>query len=97
MLANPWNNNSVYPFPNLSLQAKTLVDKPAPAKITPTIIRPIANSKKNIIKPVITVPDLSLPMPSIPPPSPPKDLQAFGVALYDYQASHPDDLPLQVS
>ncbi|XP_030746279.1 uncharacterized protein B0303.7 [Sitophilus oryzae] len=62
----------------------------------PTIIRP--HIKKTKTEDCST--SGSPPMPSIPPPSPPKvetEIETpYGIALYDYPASHTSDLGLQV-
>lgn len=68
-----------------------------PSFFGPTIIRPK-------VKTVNKVDDRSPgsdspPMPNIPPPSPPKEGAEidtpYGIALFDYPASHPSDLALQ--
>lgn len=86
MISNPWNGTAQYPFPNLSLQAKSLVEQQQKElqpikKSVPTIIRAATTNKRsNNTKFVDTnVNDVSPgsespPMPSIPPPQPPKDI-----------------------
>lgn len=71
-----------------------------PSFFGPTIIRPKVkpnNNRTNDLSPSSGSP----PMPNIPPPSPPKDVTdietPYGIALFDYPASHPSDLALQVS
>ncbi|CAG9759813.1 unnamed protein product [Ceutorhynchus assimilis] len=73
----------------------------APSFFVPTIIRPKAkaNGRPDDSCTITNSPSGSLPMPLIPPPSPPKDIgnveTPYGLALYDYPATHPSDLALQ--
>lgn len=71
-----------------------------PSIFGPTIIR--AKVKPNTRTDNVSPKSDSPPMPNIPPPSPPKvdidDIETpFGIALFDYPASDPSDLNLQVS
>ncbi|KAF7268532.1 hypothetical protein GWI33_018405 [Rhynchophorus ferrugineus] len=67
-----------------------------PSFFGPTIIRPHVKKQQ---KPEDFGPSGSPPMPNIPPPSPPKEYNEietpYGIALYDYRASHPSDLDFQ--
>lgn len=70
-----------------------------PSIFGPTIIR--AKVKPNTRTDNVSPKSDSPPMPNIPPPSPPKvdidDIETpFGIALFDYPASDPSDLNLQV-
>lgn len=75
-----------------------------PSIFGPTIIRaqpPKPKPNRNVVPTVTDSTISTLPMPSVPPPSPPKCASnvetPYGIALYDFPASHPTDLPLQVS
>ncbi|XP_049821624.1 uncharacterized protein B0303.7 [Aethina tumida] len=75
-----------------------------PSLFGPTIIRAKEGKKNLKIKPDITYSVFkeadSPPMPSIPPPSPPKEVAdidtPYGIAEYDFPASHPSDLGIQI-
>lgn len=67
----------------------------------PTIIRgqPLKKNRNKIE--VTEAPPFSPPMPCIPPPSPPKEVgeveTPYGIALYDFPATSPEDLPLSTN
>lgn len=91
----------------------TNLSEPQKERTVPTIIRAqVATKKKtsnfeiNVERKNLYSDNYSPPMPTIPPPSPPKyvlesvqndKVVPYGIALYNYTASHSDDLPLQVS
>ncbi|GLV43285.1 lethal (3) 05822 [Carabus blaptoides fortunei] len=90
----------------------TNLSEPQKERTVPTIIRAhVATKKKtnnfeiNVDRKNLYSDNYSPPMPTIPPPSPPKyvvdsvhsdKVVPYGIALYNYGASHSDDLPLQV-
>ncbi|KAK4871774.1 hypothetical protein RN001_015898 [Aquatica leii] len=99
--SDPWS----LPTPSNAVQSVFYVNNqnaPAVQQISvPTIIRPQSSRKNNYKAFYETCQrEQSPPMPSIPPPSPPKEIAEvvvpYGIALYDYPKSQPDDLALQV-
>lgn len=70
--------------------------------IMPTIIRPhLKNSSKSRMGAAATTGNASPPMPMGPPPSPPKEIKyesvPCAIALHDFPASQPGDLPLETN
>ncbi|XP_050314217.1 uncharacterized protein B0303.7 [Anthonomus grandis grandis] len=84
------------PVTNNQSRARPENNSNVPSFFGPTIIRP---KPKPIINKSNDLSNGSPPMPNHPPPSPPKEASTietpYGIALYDFPASHSNDLPLQ--
>jgi hypothetical protein len=92
------NDNSVFHINWISTNS-TIQGKENTSALKPRIIR-AAPPKKSVLNKDDLVANCSPPMPKVPPPSPPKGnydvVTPYGVALYDFPATQPGDLALQV-
>lgn len=93
------NNN--YGLHNIRNHENNLNSVPSSSLFGPTIIRPRNKAKQKPEPLKVSNSPPSPPMPTVPPPSPPKDatdvITPYGIALYQFPASQPGDLGLEVS